>query len=111
MSKGKLMEKSSPAAGRRVVVLRFVLAMFVLLGAGPLYAQSTFGSILGTVHDASGAAVQGAQVTLTNEGTSAIRTETTDEGGNYAFRNIDVAVYNVAITVQGFQSQTLRGIR
>ncbi len=110
MSKGKLMEKSSPAASRRVVVLRFVLAMFVLLGAGPLYAQSTFGSILGTVHDASGAAVQGAQVTLTNEGTSAIRTETTDEGGNYAFRNIDVAVYNVALTAQGFQSQTLRGI-
>jgi hypothetical protein len=70
-------------------------------------AQSTFGSILGTVHDASSAAIQGAQVTLTNVGTNAVRTETTDATGNYAFRNIDVGVYKIVISAQGFQPQTM----
>ncbi|MGA9462536.1 MAG: TonB-dependent receptor [Terracidiphilus sp.] len=83
------------------------LGSLVALLAGPLAAQSTFGTILGTVHDASGALVTGAQVTLLNTGTTATRTSVSDENGNYAFRNIDVGAYKIAITAQGFQSETL----
>ena len=43
--------------------------------------QSTFGSISGTVKDASGAAIAGAQVTLTSTGTGAMQTFTTDQNG------------------------------
>ena len=103
------MENSSPAASRHVV-FPVVLVICLMVSAGSLHAQSTFGSILGTVRDASGAAIQGAQVTLTNLGTSAVRTETTDGDGNYAFRNIDVAVYEVSFAAQGFQSQTIKEI-
>ena len=84
--------------------------LFVRAGSTSMFAQSTYGSILGTVHDASGAAIEGAQVTLTNEGTAAMRTESTDAGGNYAFRNIDVGVYKVAISAQGFQPQMMSAI-
>src|SRR6516162_9516634 len=110
LSKGTLMEYSSPAVSRRVVFVSVVITICAILAGTRSYGQSTFGSILGTVRDASGAAIAGAQVTLTNLGTSAMRTETTDESGDYAFRNIDVAVYNLTITAPGFRTQTLQGI-
>jgi hypothetical protein len=57
---------------RFLLGLAFALCVCVgamLLGA-PLSAQSTFGSISGTVQDASGAAVPGAQVALTSAATA-----------------------------------------
>ncbi|HLY41200.1 MAG TPA: TonB-dependent receptor [Terracidiphilus sp.] len=74
---------------------------------GVAIAQSTFGSILGTVRDANGAVIPKAQITLVNTGTTATRTDTTDGDGNYAFRNIDVGSYKLKIAAQGFQSQSL----
>ena len=81
-----------------------------LVIAGPLPAQSTFGTILGTVHDASGALVAGAQLTLLNTGTNGARTAATDANGDYAFRNIDVGAYQITITATGFQTQTLPAV-
>jgi hypothetical protein len=75
--------------------------------SGPLLAQSTYGTILGTVHDDSGALVSGAHVTLLNTGTTATRTADTDENGDYAFRNIDVGTYKITIAATGFQSDEL----
>ena len=88
------------------------LAALLLSCASTLLAQSTFGSILGTVHDNSGAVIPGATVTLVNSGTSAKRTLTSDGGGNFVFSNIDVGNYTIAVTAQGFEkfSQTDIGI-
>ena len=73
----------------------------------PMPAQSTFGTILGSVHDSSGALVAGAEVTLKNNGTSAARTATTDADGDYAFNNIDVGRYSLTIMAQGFEKESL----
>ena len=83
-----------------------VCSLFVL-AAAPLMAQSTYGSILGTVRDASGALVPGAQVTLVNTGTSSSHTLTTDEQGNYSFKNIDVGRYSLTIVAPGFEKESL----
>ena len=105
------MARVSSASAWRAAALRILLILcLVALVSVTVIAQSTFGSVLGTVHDSSGAALQGAQVTLTNVGTAAVRTEVTDADGNYAFRNIDVGVYSVSIKAQGFQSQTMSSI-
>ena len=93
------------AAGRVVLGCCFS-AVF----ARTLPAQSTFGTILGTVHDASGALVTGAELTLINTGTNGARTATTDTNGDYAFRNIDVGAYQLTITATGFQTQTLPAV-
>jgi len=86
-------------------------ALCFLLLAGPAArAQSTFGEILGSVHDQSGAVLQGAQVTLTNTGTSATRTAVTDASGSYAFQNMDVGAYTLTITAPGFQTESLPAI-
>jgi hypothetical protein len=62
------------------------------------------------VHDASGAILQGAQVTLTNTGTNATRTAVTDANGNYGFKNIDVGTYTLTLTAPGFESESLPAI-
>ena len=93
-----------------VRAIRLALLLACCLGnvsAGPLVAQSTFGAILGTVHDNSGALIATAQVTLLNTGTGATRTAATDADGNYAFRNIDVGTYKITFAGPGFQTETL----
>jgi hypothetical protein len=74
------------------------------LAAPRLQSQSTFGTILGTVQDASGAVIPGAIVTLVNSGTSAQRVATSDAGGDFVFSNIDVGTYAITVTTQGFQT-------
>ncbi len=93
------------AAGRVVLGCCFAAVL-----ARTLPAQSTYGTILGTVHDASGALATGAELTLTNTGTNGARTATTDTNGDYAFRNIDVGAYQLTITATGFQTQTLPAV-
>ena len=66
-------------------------------------AQSTFGSIVGTVKDQSGSVVPGATVTLTNTGSSATKTATTSAAGNYEFPNLDAGNYQVSIAAAGFK--------
>ena len=97
-----------PVLSYRAFALRLLLACcLVAASTVSLHAQSTFGSILGTVRDASGSLLEGAQVTLVNTGTTAARSAVTDAGGNYAFKNIDVGTYKVTIAAPGFQAESL----
>jgi len=84
--------------------------MFVFLSAQPLPAQVDTGTILGTVTDTSGAAVSGATVTLTNEGTNAALTTTTGPDGSYKFTPLRIGSYKVTATFQGFQTVTKKNI-
>jgi hypothetical protein len=91
----------------RVFAWQLLLACsLAALLACPLAAQSTYGTILGTVHDSTGAVVIGATVTLTNTGTSATRSLDTDTSGSFAFKNIDVGTYALTFAAQGFQKQS-----
>ena len=102
---------SSHAAVRSRVAWRLFFAFCLLaLPELPILAQSTFGAILGTVHDSSGAVVQGAQVTLSNTGTTAMRTAVTDADGSYAFQNIEVGTYTLTLTTPGFETESLPAI-
>jgi carboxypeptidase family protein/TonB-dependent receptor-like protein len=89
-----------------------VLASLVVLlcGAAPLRAQVDAGAILGTVSDASGGSVRGATVTLTNEGTNASLSTTTNADGTYKFTPVRIGSYKVTATLQGFQTVTQKGV-
>ncbi len=101
----------SPVSNYRGAAPLLLLALcFAALAPTALLAQSTFGSILGTVRDSSGALLQGAQVALVNTGTTAQRTAVTDANGSYAFKNIDVGDYAITISAPGFQSESLPAI-
>jgi hypothetical protein len=67
------------------------------------YAQSTFGTVLGTVKDPSGSLIPGAIVTLTNTGTNALRSAVTNTNGGYEFVNVEIGNYRFSIQATGFQ--------
>ncbi|MBV9083016.1 MAG: carboxypeptidase regulatory-like domain-containing protein [Acidobacteriaceae bacterium] len=84
--------------------LFFFAAVFAVL-ASPVRtnAQTTYGSIVGTVTDPSGSAVAGTEVVLTNLGTGEKRTEPTNSDGLYQFVNILPVQYSVSIEKPGFK--------
>jgi hypothetical protein len=87
----------------RVFVIAFCFCLATMLLGSPLAAQSTFGSISGTVTDASGSAVAGAQVTLTNDATSAKQTFTTGADGLYSFVNLNPGQFTLEVEKSGFK--------
>ena len=83
----------------------------ILLGlATAVDAQSTFGVILGTIKDQTGAVVSGASVRLTNSGEGTTREGKTNDKGDYEFVNVKAGNYVVAVTNSGFRASTLSGL-
>lgn len=79
-----------------------VLVAATSLGSSAL-AQSTFATVVGTIHDSSGAALPDAVVTITNEGTSAKRSSTSETNGDYSFLNLEPGKYTISMQAPGFQ--------
>ena len=77
-----------------------------LIFSSPLSAQTTYGSITGTLTDTSGAAITDAQVTLTNPDTGEKRTETTGVDGLYSFVNVLPGRYRIEVEKTGFKRTT-----
>jgi hypothetical protein len=72
----------------------------------PACGQSTFGSIVGTVTDATGAVVGGANVKLVNSDTQVERHLSTNTAGAYAFLNLEAGKYVLTVERSGFSSVT-----
>src|SRR6202789_692913 len=85
------------------LVLGICLCFAAMLLGSPLSAQSTFGSISGSVADASGSAVPDAQVTLTSTATSAKQSYTTGGDGLYSFVNLNPGEYRLDVEKAGFK--------
>jgi hypothetical protein len=92
---------------RSVAVLFVFLASILACSA---FGQTFRGSIQGTVTDASGAAVVGAQVRVFSPGTGLSRTVTTNYQGEYVASELPLGTYSVTIEKQGFRTTTLNQI-
>ncbi|MFB3920612.1 MAG: TonB-dependent receptor domain-containing protein [Terriglobia bacterium] len=69
-----------------------------------VHAQVLYGSVVGNVRDASGAAVPQATVTLLNKATNTSREATTDEGGSYTFLDVQTGNYSLKVGKSGFKT-------
>src|SRR5438552_9634071 len=88
----------------RIALLCCATSLFIFsVRSGHLHAQAVKGSLLGTVTDASGAVVPGANVGITEINTNLGRSTVTNESGNYVFGNLDRGVYRVEIQLPGFK--------
>lgn len=67
-------------------------------------AQVLYGSIVGNVKDASGAAVPQAAVTITNKATNQSREGVTDETGSYSLLDIQTGTYTLKVSKAGFRT-------
>ena len=89
-----------------------VLAGIAMFAAGlVVYAQSTTGTIYGTVEDPSGAAIVGCTVTARDTATGVAQTAITNQSGAYTFQTVDPGDYSVSTTTTGFKTQTQTGVR
>jgi hypothetical protein len=75
-----------------------------------LSAQSTTGTLVGTVTDATGAVVRGAKVRVTNEGTGITVDAATGDTGDYVAANLPAASYKIRIESPGFRATEVTGI-
>jgi hypothetical protein len=74
------------------------------------YSQTVSGSIGGTINDPTGAAVPGAKVTITNQGTGVQSTTVADHVGNYLVPFLPNGTYSVRIEAPGFKVFVRSGI-
>jgi hypothetical protein len=86
----------------------FVLPVFALLLEvnSALHSQTFNGAIRGSITDASGAPVNGASITLTDEATHELRTTDSDTSGTYAFNALKPSTYDVHVTSGTFAPAT-----
>jgi hypothetical protein len=85
--------------------------LYVLLSVcAPLQAQSTFGTMLGTVTDSSGSLVPHAKIEIVNEAESVSHSQLTDSQGNFEALNLKAGVYSVSAAANGFRSYKSTGI-
>jgi hypothetical protein len=76
-----------------------------------MHAQSTTGTIYGTVTDPSGAAISGCTVKAVDTATGVAQTTVTNESGAYTFATVEPGDYRVSTTATGFKNLTQTGIQ
>ena len=91
------------AAGVSLMVLAAGLPVSAL-------AQLNAGRIVGTVTDPSRAAVPSATVVVTDTATGLPVTVTTNERGDYVVTPLNPGVYQVTVTLDGFQTVTVKDV-
>ncbi|MEO8592663.1 MAG: TonB-dependent receptor [Candidatus Solibacter sp.] len=87
-----------------------VLFLLFLSAAGVVYGQIRSATITGTVTDASGGLIAGAQVTITENETAISNTTKTTEGGAFTLPYLPAGTYTVAIAAPGFATHKLTGL-
>jgi hypothetical protein len=94
-------------------VLQGAVVVLLLLGlAAPLTAQTTSGSVQGTVKDAQGAALPGVAVTVSSDALVARKiTAYTDERGVYRFPSLPVGMYVIEAELAGFATVRQEDVR
>src|SRR5215813_6273662 len=75
----------------------------VTLGTNRVAAQAASGGVTGLVSDPQGAAVPGADVTLTDISTNSKQTTTTNDSGRYNFPVVHIGLYDITVTKTGFK--------
>jgi uncharacterized surface anchored protein len=93
------------------VTKRVLLGIFFsVLSCSTMWGQAATGQITGTVRDASGLAVPGAEVQATQTATGVARTVTTGAQGDYTLANLPIGPYQLEVTKEGFNKYVQSGI-
>src|ERR1700736_6676882 len=93
------------------LVVAFSITVLAVGLVTPGLGQTNFGTILGTVTDASGAVVPNVVVTVTNQGENISREVRSDAQGNYQAENMKAGLYTVSAIATGFKDAVLTDVR
>ena len=75
-----------------------------------MQGQTTDANLVGTVLDATGAAVPKSTVDATNTATGVKYTTKTEAAGTYRINNLPVGSYDITVASEGFATATLKGV-
>ena len=85
-----------------------VVLLAVLLLAGGAWSQTA--GLSGTVLDASGGSIAGAEIVLTNEAIGASRETTSGEEGKFVFNQLAPGKYKLEVKAQGFRTSVRQNL-
>src|SRR5690349_6659494 len=86
------------------------MVAILLAAVAGLYGQVNTGSILGTVTDASGAAIADATVQVKNVGTAVTTSIQSDTQGRFNVPSLNIGDYEVTAAKTGFQTVVRKGV-
>lgn len=87
-----------------------LLALTLVVLFATAIAQETTGGLQGTVKDATGAVVAGAQVSISGSALVGSKQTTADSAGYYRFANLPPGKYVLTVTEKGFQTIKREGL-
>ncbi|MBC8165924.1 MAG: carboxypeptidase regulatory-like domain-containing protein, partial [Bryobacteraceae bacterium] len=82
--------------------LKFFAYCSLLMSLSTIRAQTTFGTVTGTVTDASGAVIRDAQITIVNDDTGGQRRTRSGDSGVFTASNLNVGFYRVQVSAPNF---------
>ena len=87
--------------------IKAVLCLFALLCLSlTAFAQTSRGTVSGTITDQTGAVISGANVVLTNTATTVSRSTVANSEGFYRFDAVDLGTYTIKVSAAGFGAIT-----
>jgi len=95
---------------RRNHFLACLLCLGIAISVGAVVAQTTTGTISGSVADSSNAVLPGTSVLVRNSATGIERPALSDDSGRYRISNLPVGDYEVSASLEGFQKSVRTGI-
>jgi len=96
-------------ASRRFGLKLFLIPLVLLLACATASAQQN-SLITGSVVDATGAAIPGAAVTLTQQSTGFVSNTTSNASGYYSFPGLNPGNYDMTVVAKGFQKSVSKGL-
>jgi outer membrane receptor protein involved in Fe transport len=99
---------------RLMTQIRFLLTAVCLLAlsqSSAAFGQAVYGSIYGTVTDATGAIVPGANVTVTDVAKGTAVTGQSNSSGDFTVEHLIPDIYDVKIEASGFKGYQQKGIQ
>jgi outer membrane receptor protein involved in Fe transport len=104
------MRSSEMAQAFRFTSRLLVVFTVLVFSAMAVMAQATTGSLRGTVLDASGAAVAGASISVTNASTGSEVKTTSSGEGTFEVSNLLPGTYNVTVEAPNFKRSVATGV-
>src|SRR5579859_6476995 len=98
---------------RKIRFLRvgsYALAALLMILGVSANAQFDNGSLVGTIHDATGAVIPGAAVTVTSSATGSISKTTSNASGDYEVPSLRVGTYTIAASAAGYADAIAKNI-
>jgi hypothetical protein len=80
------------------------ILIFVIAACVSCRAQTTTGSVRGTITDPSGAIVPGAKVIVTDTATGVQTTDVSNQSGEYSIRFLQIGEYQLTVDASGFDT-------